>query len=447
MARGRVSGRVERGDMTGSQSETPCTAPAKSSGAVARRRIALFALALLAAIVTAFAMGSGSAREAGSDPELEFSFSASGDIYQGATRVVAHADGSIETSIVLRGGTSPGSVFTFRSTLAAEEKRAFIERVRHLDFGASDVGPGPSHHGGSKTLVVTVDGETREAAWSWNPAFHPVQGWFEPWIEETRLMARLEGRLGGADLERALRSDGRPMPRPEALREPLAKAIASTTNIHAAVEGIVTLAAFEEVDPWVALVGELLGAKTPDDRSVALNCLLAEQRIPEDHRRGLNGMLLAEIRSESATWDTLSKGRRERCQYGLLHLADQRDEDTLSAFPALVRESPQGPDTMVQTAALAFYGMRGLDALIPLLSAPEPRARRAAVAGLSSFLYEDRESTTHPVPDAGERSRILDRFRKEVIPRLEAMDADPAEERTVLAEVRDSLKLMRRRFP
>jgi hypothetical protein len=366
-------------------------------------------------------------------------YKAWGSIFQEPVEVQLSADGSLTVRAAMRGGTPPPPAAVEEFSLSKKERATFVDLVRKTGFfEGAEISPRtpPPPDVSEKLLRITMDGRTREVRWFLDPALGPLELWFRPWIDETCLLSRLKRGEGLREAEQALDPRSGQLPRPDALRGPIRDLLVKTADPRLALAGFGALARMEAPGPWAALGSRKIAEMAPAERFIFAWYLVQDERATQEHRDGLLPDTLALVRAEAKDW--VNSTRRERCTILLRLLANRRDEATLTAIPEMARESPQGSWSMIPVGVLAFYGDRGLDAVLALLSDPEPRARRAAAYGLSPFLYEGKDEPGRRRPEPEERARVRKRLAREVLPRIEALAAEATEDRGVRDMARDA---------
>ncbi|HEU4395408.1 MAG TPA: carboxypeptidase-like regulatory domain-containing protein, partial [Planctomycetota bacterium] len=334
--------------------------------------------------------------------------------------------------------------------LSAEERRALAALVRQVDFfEASEPEPRGGRFDGP-TLRISLDGETLAREKLDERAFAPLTNWFRRFVEQTRLLRDLRKGQGVRVVAQALGHDGHQVARRTDFRAPLIEFAETCGDPKELLVALGALAPLEDPAPWGALALRRAAGLDADAEFALLDGLLrgaweTEGRVTGEHRAVLFPRALAALRARTRAWNGLERDRKHRVNDLVNHLARHRFEPLFAALPEMAREAGGEPPAL--GLPLHFWGERGFDAALALLSSPDEGLRRSAVRLMPAFRYDEaagRHDAEHPVP-SDERARVRARLLAEGLARLDAMGEDAAEGHDGRRLAREEAKGIRRR--
>ena len=399
-------------------------------------RLSAAGLALLACAIFA-ARAAFSRPQDAADPvlEAEFVLTDQGHYSQGAAEVRVRGDGSVTVSVDTIGPEPRPPAHVEQYRLSAEERRTLAALVRQVDFFAkSDPEPGPRERWlEGPTLRITLDGQSHAREKLDSRALEPLANWFHRFVAQTRLLRDLRKGQGVRMVAQALGHDSHQVARRSDFRAPLREFAERCVDPKELLVALGALAPLEEPGPWGEFVVRRVSALGADAELTLVDrmlrgCWETEGRVTEAHRATLFAHALSIVRTCTRQWADLERETKHVANYIVNVLARNRYGPLLAALPEIAREcSGQDPGVALP---LHYWGERGFEVTMKLLSAPEEGVRRSALLWMGGFRYEPRgrHEAEHPVP-AEERARVRARLLSEGVARLDAMGEDAAESR------------------
>jgi hypothetical protein len=338
-------------------------------------------------------------------------------------RVEVHLDADGTGSVRGSRGRAPAYRGTFQ--LSDEERADYLSMMRKADFlgrTVPDDVPAPPDVG-TKRLRLALDGRTRDLKWAWVKEFQPVENWFLRLDHQVYLCTHLDEKGVLYEVRSALFPEYSAMKalQPRAFRDPLREFVGRTTDQDQAVAALAILARLDDASPWAAVATMRMDESAPGTRlRIPWELLTPESGVPETHQRALAPAALRAVELRAKSWAEVEGRERDHFRGVLGDLGRLGHRPMLSSLARMVREVSTVERPLVPSA-LSWFGDEGLGEVLGLLDDPSAGARHAAVRSLQAFLYRKGISTPPPGLTPEGRERILERLRREAVPRLEAL--------------------------